>query len=482
MKGLRIWAVLALLGPSAFPQLTPDLVIINADVRTMSDRSPRARALAITGNKISLVGSNAAVLGTSLDPSRVIDAKGGLVIPGFNDPHVHFMAIGNRFSTLDLRGINEPVGLYERLREYARFLPKGRWILGSGGGDGLWERIDGAEIDRLTPDNPVFLYHADARSAVGNSKAHVAAGIGAERAGVVRAANFERIRHAVPADHTRRWAEIAEAASNYAAAYGITSVQDTDSDDRSAIYLELGSAGRLKTRIYDCIKIYDWKKHSTTAKKLSRGTAWVRAGCLKGTADVDGTALQALRTNVLAADKAGLQVLLHAIGARQIAIALNLFEEAIRMNGKRDRRFRIEHAERAAADDISRMRTLGVIASVQPYLFVGLNANREYYGRLASAGIPVIFGSDAPMTEFDPFLTLRAASGGAEGGTTVWEAVRRMTSAPAWAEFQEASKGRIEVGMLADIVVLGPEKAGTGAAFGQVRFTIVDGKVVYRAD
>ncbi|MBK9154238.1 MAG: amidohydrolase family protein [Chloracidobacterium sp.] len=124
-----------------------------------------------------------------------------------------------------------------------------------------------------------------------------------------------------------------------------------------------------------------------------------------------------------------------------------------------------------------------MIASAQPHLFGGGNANREYYARLAAAGVPVIFGSDAPMTDLDPFFTLRAAVGPENGDGLIWEsAVRRMTVGPAWAEFQEDSKGRIERGMVADIVVLGLERSGLASSFGGVRITIVDGRVVYRAD
>lgn len=483
MKFLRIWAAVFFLAHSSPAQLAPDLVIINADIRTMAERPSRAQALSIVGNKIAQVGSNEAIKKTSTARTRVIDAEGGLVLPGFNDPHVHFMALGNRFSTLDLRNITEPSGLYVRLREYARFLPKGRWILGSGGRSELWERIDAAELDRQAPDNPLFLYHTDATSALANSMAFEAAGIKEAAPGLIRGMNFEHIRRAIPSDHTRRWAEVAETASNYAAAYGVTSVHDTDSDDRAAVYRELAASSRLKTRIYDCVKISDWKKYVGEAKKSGETSGFVRTGCLKGTADVDGKGLESLKADVAGADKSGFQILLHAIGGRQIGTALDIFEHAVKANGRRDRRLRIEHAERASDEDILRMRSLGVIASTQPHLFGGTNANREYYARLAAAGVQVIFGSDAPMTDLDPMLTLRAAVGPGSVDGSVWEAaVRQMTAGQAWAEFQESSKGSINPGMLADIVVLWPEKSGTAAFSGPVRITIVDGKEVYRAD
>ncbi|MGD9587497.1 MAG: amidohydrolase [Pyrinomonadaceae bacterium] len=469
--------------PVAAQPLAAELILVNGKVHTFSDRQPRAEAIAVAGGKIIAVGTDREIRARAGERTQVIDAGGGLVLPGFIDPHVHLIALGNRFSTLDLRTITEPAALYARLREYVRFLPKGRWILGSGGGGELWDRVDGAMLDRETPENPVFLYHSDAMSAIANSRAFRAAGIEDAAAGSVRGTNFERIRQAVPSDHTRRWAEVAETASNYAASYGVTSVHDTDSDDRSAVYRELAAAGHLKTRIYDCIKISEWKKLAGEAKRSRETSGLVRTGCLKGTADADGASRDSLQAHVTASDKAGSQILLHAIGGRQIATALDLFEQAVKANGKRDRRFRIEHAERASEDDILRMRRLGVIASAQPHLFGGANANREYYARLAKAGIPVIFGSDAPMTDLDPFFTLRAAVGPENGDVLIWEsAVRRMTTGPAWAEFQEKVKGKIEPGMLADIVVLDPERSGLANSFGGVRFTIVDGRVVYRAD
>ncbi|MBK9154237.1 MAG: amidohydrolase family protein [Chloracidobacterium sp.] len=359
MKVLWVWAAAFLLAHSSSAQLAPDLVVINADIRTMADRPARAQALSITGSRIAQVGSNEAIRKTATGRTQMIDAKGGLVLPGFDDPHVHFIALGNRFSTLDLRNITEPAALYARLREYVRFLPKGRWILGSGGRSDLWDRVDGAMLDRETPENPVFLYHSDAKSAIANSKAFEAPDIKEAAPGVVRGTNFERIRRALPSDHTRRWAEVAETASNYAASYGVTSVHDTDSDDRSAVYRELAAAGRLKTRIYDCIKIADWKKYAGEANRSRDTSGFVRTGCLKGTADVDGASRDSLQAHVTAADKAGSQILLHAIGGRQIATALDLFEQAIKANGKRDRRFRIEHAERASDEDIGRMRRHG---------------------------------------------------------------------------------------------------------------------------
>ncbi len=456
-------------------QQAADLVILNGDVRTMAEKRPRAEAVAVTGNKISAVGSNAEIRKLGTDRTRIIDAKGNLVLPGFNDSHVHFMAIGNKFSSLDLRNISHAEALYERLRHFSRYLPKGRWIVGSGGSDQLWQQIDAKRIDQETQSNPLFLYNTDAKSALTNTAAIRQTANAKADAGLVTEVAFQLIRRAIPQDHARRWAELAETASNYATSYGITSVQDTDSDDHAELYRELVTQGRLNVRIYDCLGLSNWKKYADVGLKAAAGTAMVRTGCLKGTAEVDDERKWELIRDVIAADKAGFQVLLHAIGQRQVKIAVDVFEAAIKANGSRDRRFRIEHAERAAPEDILRMAKLSIIASVQPHLFGRVS---EDYQPLRSAKIRLAFGSDAPMTAIDPLLSVSGTGNGAMGSESLWH----YTFGSAYAEFQEGSKGSIEAGKLADIVVIRTASAARPEPTRSALFTIVDGRVVYQED
>lgn len=456
-------------------QQAADLVILNGDVRTMSEKRPRAEAVAVTGNSISAVGSNAEIRKLVTDRTRLIDAKGNLVLPGFNDSHVHFMAIGNKFSSLDLRNISNVESLYERLQHFSRYLPKGRWIVGSGGSNELWRQIDAKRIDQETPNNPLFLYHTDAKSALTNTAAIRQTTNAKADPGIVTDVAFQLIRRSIPQDHARRWAELAETASNYATSYGITSVQDTDSDDHAELYQELATQGTLKVRIYDCLGLSNWKKYGEVGLKADTGTAMVRTGCLKGTAEVDDDRKGELIRDVIAADKAGFQILLHAIGERQVKIAVDVFEAAFKANGPRDRRFRIEHAERAAPEDILRMAKLGIIASVQPYLFGRV---LEDYQPLRRAKIRLAFGSDAPMTEIDPLLSVSGRRNGAMLPDSFWH----YTFGSAYAEFQERSKGSLEAGKLADIVVIRTASAAIPTATGSALFTIVDGKVVYQED
>lgn len=458
-----------------------DLFIINADVRTMDLKQPQSTAIAVSGSRIVFVGGDAEARKYIGEGTRVIDASGKLVMPGFNDSHVHFMAIGNKFSSLNARELQRPEEFYEQLRLYVRFLPKGRWILGSGASKELIAGLKAAEIERIAPDNPLFIYAADPTEAIANSAARKLSRLADAKDSVtVREIDLARIARVVPKDHIRRWAEIAETASNYAASYGITSVQDTDSDARADVYRELAAAGKLKTRVYDCSSLSNWFTKQTTPLREAP-EKMVRTGCLKGFHEGEDDWTPRLREQVLAADKAGWQVAVHAIGAKPNSVVLEIFEQAAKANGKRDRRFRIEHAEGILERDLRRLGELGVIASIQPHLFGrGAGYASGYYEDLVVNGASAALGSDAPMTAFDPLLGLNFS--GTSGGFSLVDSVRGYTLGAAYAEHTETEKGKLLPGMLADIVILSQNifaTTGLQTSGAVVAMTIVDGKVVY---
>lgn len=484
MRFFAAFLFVLIVGCSVFSQdRTADLVILNGNVLTMDEKRPRAEAVAVTGNKISAVGTNAEIRAVVGETTKVIDAKGGTVMPGFNDAHVHFMAIGNTFSSLDIKDVDTPEKLAEKLKHYVRFLPKGRWILGSGGNEALWKSdaaVLAKALDESAPDNPVFLYNTDPASALANAAAMKKGGVKRAEGGIVSDGALERVRFAVPKDHTSRWNEIAETATNYAASFGITSVQDVHSDDMAEVYRELERAGKLKTRVYDCISLGD-----AVAKKLAPPkndpASMVRAGCVKGTHEGDDGSTPKLLADVIAADKAGWQVAVHAIGTRASSEVLDVFEATISENGPRDRRFKLEHAEGIAPEDMKRAGKMNIIASIQPYLFGGGAGLRSgYYIGLQNAGMKLAYGSDAPMTAFDPMLTMQAAD--PTSGISVNDVIRGYTVGSAYGEFTENIKDSLETGKLADIVILSEkvseEKADVGNGK-KVVFTIVNGKIVY---
>ncbi len=458
-----------------------DIVILGGRVWTGLSDQPSESAIAIVGNKIMAVDNEVEIKKWIRHHTKVIAANGKLVLPGFNDSHVHFMAIGNLFSSLDAAQTTSATDLYSELRHFARFLPKGRWIIGSGGSEELWKEVEANELDKAAPDNPIFLYHADAQSAIVNSLAIKEGRVNHEVAGVVRGQPFEILRRAVPADHSRNWSQIAETASNYAASFGVTSVQDMHSDAMADVYRKLQLDGKLKTRVYDCVSITEWAKTKAPFRQVD-AEAMVRTGCLKGFHEGDDDWTPKLRADVLAADKAGWQVAVHAIGPKSSRIAIDIFEAAAKANGPRDRRFRLEHAEGIPPEDIPRLTKYGILPSVQPYLFGGGRGYRSgYYASLLKDGGRLALGSDAPMTSFDPLLGLLGAIP-PEGGLALGSAIKGYTAGSAFAEFADEKKGTLAPGQLADIVILSQNifvSTNLRAEQLKVEFTITNGNIVY---
>lgn len=506
MKALATFLFILSIGGSALTQeRDADLVIFNGEILTMDPGKPRVEAVAIIGTRFVSVGTNAEVRRLVGIRTTVIDAAGKIVIPGINDAHVHFMAIGNKFSSVDLRN----VGSFDEMRQlfayFVRFLPKGRWILGSGWNDRNLQPPSASTIrliDDLTPDNPIFVYSADPSVAFANARALTIArisrntpdpidgtivrDISGEPTGVLKGKALQLLIRHIPPDHTRRWSEIAETASNYAASYGVTSVQDTDSDDRADVYRELERLGKLKTRIYDCKGLSEWAK-TKKLPEFDNPDSMVTTGCVKGFHEGDDDWTPKLREDVIAADKAGWQVAIHAIGAKSNRIVLDIIEETIRLNGKRDRRFRIEHAEGIASADLSRLGRLGITLSIQPYLFGrGAGYRSGYYERLRRAGAKLALGSDAPMTEFDPLLLLSAGNDGKlefNNGSWLTSIIHSHTIGSAFAEFKEKVKGQIAVGKLADLVILSQNRVSSAPDaphVANVSVTVANGRIVYQ--
>jgi hypothetical protein len=473
------------------------MILINGNVRTFDKRNPRAEAVAVSNGRIIAVGNNASIKALTNAKTIIIDAKGKLVLPGFNDAHVHLTGIGNLFSHLDLRAATDQADVIRRLSDYGRVLPKGRWIIGAG------ISLDKSPItlkalDDVSPDNPLLLYLSDTSSALVNSAALRAARIslnsrGTSHGGVVRAEDGKPtgvvagtavaiVRNAVPRDHSSNWSEIIETASNYAASLGVTSVQDVHSDDLAVSLRQLALTGSLKTRVYDCIGLKEWQKLVRAGVKAASGDSFVRAGCVKGNARPDQVDPEDLKLAIADPDKAGLQVMIHAIGERANENALYVFESVAARNGKRDRRFRIEHSHRMKSGDIARLSPSAIIASMQPHLF--LNGGDDYRA-IFKSGVRIAFGSDASITDFNPLLGIHAAiNGDPARSLTVEEAVGAYTLGSAYAEFQEKEKGSIEKGKLADLVVLSDDIftiAPSKIDKVKVLTTVVNGRIVFDA-
>lgn len=467
------------------------LVIFNADIRTVDKLKPRAEAVAITGNRISAVGTNSEIRKLIQPDTKIVDAKGKLVIPGFNDSHVHFFSIGTKFFSINLKDLKTPDEVISQIKFHAKFLPPGQWIIGNfqTQEDFPLQIMPPKEaIDEVTPNHPVLIYLKGVQIVFANSYALKLARLDSNSNGILSNSAFNTVRNKIPIILFGKHPVVAETATNYAASVGVTSVQDVSSDDSVEIYRKLEKEGKLKTRIYDCIGLRDWQKLEKQKIRRATGDAMIRQGCLKHFSDGDVEKIPDLSQMILPADKADLQVAMHAIGNQPNDVVLTIFEKVLQQNGAKDRRFRIEHTHNFRPEHLKRFVATKTIASMQPFLFFNQSGN---YPRLLRQMFDtkafVSFGSDANIVELNPLLGIHAAIYGenSKKGITVEEAVRAYTIDAAYAEFQENVKGSITVGKLADLVILSDniftinsdeiEKV-------QVLQTIMDGRIIYQAE
>jgi predicted amidohydrolase YtcJ len=439
-------------------------------VWTGDDAHPTAQAVAVLGERIIAVGSSKEIGVLRDQHTKVIDAGGRLLLPGFNDAHVHFVEGGEGLDAVDLNDATSTAEFARRIAAKAKTTRKGDWIRGGNWDETKWpgSPLPTKElIDSFTSDNPVFIDRYDGHAALANSVALQLAGINAQTqnppggllvrdaqgnpTGVLKdAAKFLVLKLIPPITHDQRVAAI-KRALEYAASVGVTSFQemndeDTDSFADIAAYKELLEKGELTARVYVAASIADWKKEADVGVRHAFGSPWLRIGGLKGFADGSlgsRTAyffepysdepgnfgllahqmhpLSQMQGWITNADAAGLQLCIHAIGDRAIATVLDMFAEAAKQNGESDRRFRIEHAQHVAAKDFDRFSKLNVIASVQPYHQIDDGrwaegrighdrASRTYpFRTLLNHGVHLAFGTDWSVAPLNPLFGVYAA-------------------------------------------------------------------------
>lgn len=443
-----------------------DLIITNAKIWTVDPSLPTAQAVAVLGDRIVAVGSDSDVGVWRGSRTHVIDARGKLLLPGFNDAHVHFVSGGRQLDAIQLNDAVSPQEFARRIGERAKVTPKGEWILGGNWDETKWNPSNMPTkelIDALTPDTPVFVSRYDGHMGLANSVALRLAGITAKTpdppggtivrdsqgnpTGALKDAAMDYIDKVVPPlTHDQRL-RIVKRALAYAASVGVTSAQHmVASYEDIGVYSELLQRGDLTTRIYAAPSITHVDDLANMGVGHAFGGPYLRIGALKAFADGSlgsGTAyfyepflnqgnnrgllsdemhpISLMRDRYLKADAAGLQLCTHAIGDEGISTILDLYAEVIKAHGESDRRLRIEHAQHMAAKDFERFRELHVIASVQPYhaiddgrfaeSHIGHDrASRTYAFRtFLDHGVRLAFGTDWEVAPLDPLLTVYAA-------------------------------------------------------------------------
>ena len=549
MPILRLVFLLALVLSCSSTSGTPraDLIVYGR-VWTGDSANPWAGGIAIRGDTILAVGDSSAVAAQGGADTRQVSIPGGFVTPGFMDDHVHLFTGGFQLTSVDLRDADTPAEFTRRIKAFVGRLKPGEWVLG-----GVWDHErwpgtplpDRAWIDSVTPDNPVFILRLDGHMALANTRALAAARLDrstseipggsivrrgdGELTGVLKDEAMNPVYAVIPAPSAEQLDSALAGAMRHAASLGVTAVASMVTGwEEIASLRRARERGALSLRVSNYLTLASWRSAADSLKSAGPGDDWIRTAGVKGF--VDGslgstTALMSepyrdapgtrglfvtpedsLRRWIGAADSAGLQVVVHAIGDRANDLLLDIFDSVATAHGARDRRFRIEHAQHLRAAEIPRFAALGVIPSMQPYHAaddgrwaskrIGPELIRGTYAfrSLLDAGARLIFGSDWYVAPLDPRLGLEAAvtrqtlDGVNPGGwvpeekITLEEALRAYTVSNAYGVFAEATRGILKPGYRADFVVFDRDltaMAPDSLSDARVMLTVAGGRVVW---
>ncbi len=526
-----------------------DLVFRGGEVWTGDPAMATAQAVALKDGRVLAVGSDADVGAYVGEATRVVELAGRAVTPGFIDAHTHFIDGGFKLSSVDLRDASTPQEFARRIGAFAATVPPGTWITGGDWDHELWggELPRKEWVDSLTPDHPVFVNRLDGHMSMANSAALRAAGIdrggrtpdppggtivrdprtGAP-AGVFKDEAMALIDRAIPPPSEADMDRALQAAAKHALELGVTQIHDMATWESLQTYQRALDRGALPLRVYSVVPLATWARLRDYVAEHGRGDDRLWWGGLKGFVDGSLGSTTAwfyepysdapstsgfmvtdsveLRTEIEAADAVGLQVIVHAIGDRANDWLLDVYREAAEMNGPRDRRFRVEHAQHLTPGAIGRFAEQGVIASMQPYHAaddgrwaekrIGPERIKTTYAfrSLLDAGATLAFGSDWTVAPIDPILgidaavTRRTIDGANPDGwmaqerVTLEEALRAYTRGGATAAFKENVLGRLAPGMLGDLVVLSDDIFSLdpkSLVNVRVQMTVVGGRVAY---
>ena len=544
---------------------TADLIIINGNVATLDENQPKAQAIAIKNHRIVFVGDNESVEAMADTDTKRIDAKGNFVMPGFIEGHGHYVGLGESMINLNLLHSKNWQEVLQLVSEKAKTAKPGEWIIGRGWHQEKWDQplvqqVEGYplhhELSALTPNNPVLLSHASGHASFANAKAMELVGINKEspdpsggaivrdERGIPIGVFEERAEEVLwkywqefydklpPAEKKANWLVKIRAAEQECLSNGITSFQDAGLYFQDLEWLrELAEAKKLNVRLWvmirhsyeemkDRLSVFPWTNigdHFLTVKAIksevdgalgSRG-AWL----LESYHDKPGfhgqntTTIKEVENIASLANQHNLQLCVHAIGDRANREVLDIFEKNFKASpGKKDWRWRIEHAQHLNPKDIPRFKELEVIASMQgihctsdaPFVLERLGEERARTGAYAwrallDQGVVLANGTDAPVEDVSPLasfyasVTRKRIDNGmtffTEQAMTREEALYSYTLGNAYAAFEENEKGSLEVDKLGDVLILSADLLNCkeeDILKAEVLYTILGGEVKYK--
>ncbi len=524
---------------------TPDLVLVRGNIVTMDARQPRAEAAAVQDGRFLAVGRTADIAHLAKPSTAVVDLEGKTVLPGFIDAHIHGADSGRtNLLQLDL-GVETLRELQDRIRKKAAQTPTGQWILGGKYDDTKLEIgrfITREDLDLVAPGHPVFVEHRAGHLAFVNSRALEKGGVTRETpdpaggkidrdpagqaTGVLREHAVGLVGRHIPPFTREECRKAAIWQLTEFAKSGLTSIHDAGvSADDARAYSDAHLAGELPIRVYMMMSSGTTAPLNAFGIRTGFGNDMLRMGGAKLVADgaiagrtarlskpyvgrpddygILTLTAEELEKKVLDAHLAGWQVGVHANGDVTIDMTLTAFEKALRAKPAADPRFRIEHCTLVNPDLLRRMKKLGVIPTPFCSYVYWHTEKMPAYGEdrlewmfamrsFLDHGIPVTGSSDYIPGPFEPLMgiqscvTRKGKDGKVWGPSqkiTVDEAVRCYTRHGAYASFDEARKGSIEAGKLADLVVLGadPWKAAPDSIMHiPVEGTMVGGRWAWR--
>ena len=542
---LGILALLAAVLPAHATTL-----LVNATIHTMDDANPGATAMAWDDAGVLLAVGERTALERRWPDARQIDQHGAVIVPGLIDAHGHLGSLGMAMDQADLVGAGSKEEVITRLRKHADTLPADAWLLGRGWDQNRWPDTsfpDAADLDAVFAGRPVYLVRIDGHAAWVNSIAMARATrqldgdwqpqggrierVDGKASGILVDSAMELVRNAIGTASDAQLRRLYQAAMQRAVAAGLTGVHDAGTSLQQLRVLQsMARAGELPLRIHAMADgdsdALDWLCENAGPWRDDGGRLQMRAVKLfmDGALGSRGAALLAdysddsgnsgilvttpadLRKAAEKAQRCGIQVATHAIGDRGNRMVLDIYADVLGDRAGDDHRWRIEHAQVLAAEDFPRLRSLGVIASMQPthatsdMPWAGQRLGEDRlqgayaWQEMASLGVLLALGSDFPIEDLNPMHGLHAAvtrqdlHGNPAGG---WlpqqrldrmQALRGFTRGAAHAAFMEDEVGMLRAGMRADFVVLDADPLQVQATqIGHItpRSTWLDGKAVW---